>query len=773
MKYLSRPSGSLLFVSARKAFFLLLGTVLFFLSSLGIAALGTREPPGGNPPSSESVSVPETKPADPPTSSTEASVVQNEKSVPQPPSSEPSLGALPKKSWAGTFPAPEFPDGLEWLNVKEPLRFSSLKGKIVLLDFWTYGCINCMHNLPDLKRLQEEFPHELVVIGIHSAKFSNEGRLQNLRNILLRYEVTHPVVNDPEFLLWQMWGPRAWPTLVLVDPAGKVSAATMGEGFYPQFKEIILSLREEFSSKGLLDTRPWRSLLKPETRKPTLLSFPGKVRVHPTENRLVLSDTGNHRILIVEESTAQVVERVGGSGAGFADGSFESARFRSPQGIAFSEDGRTLYVADTGNHAIRRIDLVNRRVTTVAGTGKQSQEYPPPPGIGTSVALSSPWDVEVEGKTLYIAMAGSHQIWKMDLSTQALSPLSGSGAEGYADGPGNDAELAQPSGLSLGSDRRLYFADSEGSSIRYVDLATKDAQVVTLAGSGKSLFEFGPEDGVGLQARFQHPLGVRFHQGKVYVADTYNHRIREIDPQTRVVRTLSGLDPGFKDGQDARWDEPGGLDAKGDKLYVADTNNHVLRIFDLKEGSVSTFFLKMGGADASSLQGVSSGEGVSYPPQSPSRQGQQGGVSSPKTSSGISGAFPGSDLLFTQTLPPFRFGKSEVSPGKVELALWAELPKGYKVTSEAFSTVTVRIADGTGKFLGVSPLSIQAPTFPLRLPFELAPGAAEVHLETAIAYCAEGGESLCYIDRRKLEVPLEVKAGGKGIVSLRYPVVLP
>jgi len=721
---------------------LLLGTVLFFLSAFGITALGSRETPGEKPPSSE-----------------------------------PSRAQLPKKSWAGTFPAPEFPDGLEWLNVKEPLRLSNLKGKIVLLDFWTYGCINCIHNLPDLKRLQEEFPHELVVIGIHSAKFANEGRLQNLRNILLRYEVTHPVVNDPEFLLWQMWGPRAWPTLVLVDPAGKVSAATMGEGFYPQFKEIILSLREEFSSKGLLDTRPWRALLKPETRKPTLLSFPGKVRAHPTENRIVLSDTGNQRILIIEESTAQVVERVGGSGAGFADGSFEIARFRSPQGIAFSEDGRTLYVADTGNHAIRMIDLVNRRVTTLAGTGKQSQEYPPPPGIGTSVALSSPWDVEVEGNTLYIAMAGSHQIWKMDLLTQTLSPLSGSGAEGYEDGPGKDAELAQPSGLSLGSDRRLYFADSEGSSIRYVDLGAKDAQVVTLAGSGKSLFEFGPEDGVGLEARFQHPLGVRFHRGKVYVADTYNHRIREIDPQTRVVRTISGLDPGFKDGQDARWDEPGGLDAKGDKLYVADTNNHVLRIFDLKEGSVSTLLLKMGGADASSLQGSPQGtlsaQIVSSPPQSPSRQGQQGGVASPEASSGISGPFPGSDFLFTQTPPPFRFGKSEVTPGRVELSLWAELPKGYKVTAEAYSTVTVRIADGVGRFLGMSPLSIQAPTFPIRLPFEFSPGGGEVHLETDIAYCAEGGEGLCYIDRRKLEVPLEVKAGGKDTVSLRYPVVLP
>jgi len=733
--------------------------VLFLIGTLGIVASGKKEPTEKTETSSETPTVP--------TSSNSTGST----SEPPPPNS--SITPTSKRSWAGTFPAPEFPEGMEWLNVQEPLRFSTLKGKIVLLDFWTYGCINCIHNLPDLKRLQEEFPNELVVIGIHSAKFANEGRLQNLRNILLRYEITHPVVNDPDFLLWQLWGPRAWPTLALVDPAGKVAAATMGEGFYPQFREIILSLREEFASKGLLDSRPWRAVLKPETRRPTHLSFPGKVRVDPKADRIVLSDTGNHRILIVEESTGRVLDRVGGLTAGFSNGRFEEARFRSPQGIALSSDGKTIYVADTGNHAIRKIDLSSRQVTTLAGTGKQSEEYPPAPGRGTSMALSSPWDVEVEGQTLYIAMAGSHQIWKMDLSTQSVSPLAGSGAEGYQDGTGKNAELAQPSGLSLGSDRRLYFADSEGSSIRYVDLSTQDAQVVTLAGSGKSLFEFGPEDGVGQDARFQHPLGVRVYRGKLYVADTYNHRIREIDLQTREVRTISGLDPGFKDGQDARWDEPGGLDAKGDTLYVADTNNHALRIFDLNNRTVSTLILKI----AEAAQGGAVGPSVTD--DSYARKDLTGKIDRPvkgiqsSVSGGFStlGSFPGSDLLFTETLPPIRFAKGEVSPGRVELSLWVVLPKGYKVTSEAFSTVTVRLSGGIGRFLGVSPLSVQAPTFPIRLPFEFSPGSTEVHLEVALAYCAEGGESLCYIDRRKLEVPLEVKAGGKEDLALRYPVV--
>ncbi len=662
---------------------------------------------------------------------------QTQQASPSPPPS--------KRSYAGVIEAPEFPDGMDWLNVKEPLKFSSLRGKIVLLDFWTYGCINCMHNIPYIKQLQEEYPNELVVIGIHSAKFANEGRVSSLRNILLRYGITYPVVNDPEFVLWQMWGPQAWPTLVLVDPAGKVSAATMGEGFYPQFKEIIQSLKEEFIAKGQLDTRPWKNLLlRPETRRPSLLSFPGKVRVDPSGNRLFVADSGNHRILQVDAGSGNILIRIGSGTPGFRDGTFDTAQFRNPQGMAVSTDGKVVYVADTGNHALRRIDLKERRVTTLAGTGKQSEEYPPSAGVGPNLPLSSPWDVELSGNTLYIAMAGSHQVWTMDLLSQRLSPLAGSGAEGFTDGPAKEAELAQPSGISLDPNGRLYFADSEGSSIRFIEL--NERKVVTLAGAGNSLFDFGAVDAIGKEARFQHPLGVKYHNGKLYVADTYNHRIREIDPRTAEVKTLTGAEAGFTDGQDSRWDEPGGLDARGNTLYVADTNNHAIRWVNLSDGSVGTLSLR--------------------------ESSQSKGTSVPSQAAAIPGAgFPGAELLFTQASPPLRFQVQEVSTGKGELSLFVELPKGYKLTAEAFSTFIIQSRGEAARFSGVSPLSLQAPPFPIRIPFEFLGGTGEVVIEASIAYCAEDGESLCFIDRRRIEVPVRVSEGKGREIPIRYSLI--
>ncbi|MFQ3620047.1 MAG: thioredoxin-like domain-containing protein [Spirochaetales bacterium] len=727
--------------------------ILFLLSSFTYA-FGNKEKPAElpshveSPKTSESTKSAETMETSRPNQGTTGSP-QMKPEATQAPSS--------RRSYAGVIPAPEFPEGMNWLNVKEPLQFSKLKGKIVLLDFWTYGCINCMHNIPYIKQLQEEYPNELVVIGIHSAKFANEGRLQSLRNILLRYGITYPVVNDPEFEIWQLWGPQAWPTLVLVDPAGKVSAATMGEGFYPQFKEIIQSLKEEFTAKGVLDTRPWKPIfLKPETRSPTLLTFPGKVRVDPSGNRLYVADSGNNRILRIDIETGNILARVGSGGAGFRDGSFQIAEFRNPQGMAVSPDGNTVYVADTGNHAIRKINFKTGQVSTLAGTGKQSVEYPPVPGQGPNLPLSSPWDLELAGNTLYIAMAGSHQLWVMNLSSRELLPFSGSGAEGYTDGPSLEAELAQPSGLSLDPRGRLYFADSEGSSIRYVEL--KDSRVGTLAGSGNSLFDFGAVDAVGTEARFQHPLGVRFHNGKVYVSDTYNHRIRVIDPNSAEVITLSGVDAGFKDGQDARWDEPGGLDARGNRLYVADTNNHVIRWIDLLNGTVHTLFIKEPPASQSRVIPRSTKSQRAFIPIPV--QFQPGAT------------FPGSELLFSQPTPPIRFRVQEVSSGRGELSLLAELPKGYKPSAEAFSTLTIQSTGEAARFLGASPLSLQAPSFPIRIPFEFRRGTGEVVIEAAIAYCSEEGEGICYIDRRRIEVPIQVTEGKGREIMLRYSLPL-
>ncbi len=284
----------------------------------------------------------------------------------------------------------------------------------------------------------------------------------------------------------------------------------------------------------------------------------------------------------------RVLETIGGGGPGLADGGYEAARFRKPQGLALG-DG-VLYVADTGNHAVRRVDLAARSVTTIAGTGRQGQDR-----IGGRPAailnLASPWDLALDGSTLYVAMAGTHQLWTIDLAAGTARAFAGNGREARMDGPLATAALAQPSGLALAG-RRLVFADSESSSIRAVELDA--GKVVTLAGASpiaQDLFSFGDADGRGMAAKLQHPLGVAVApDGSIFVADSYNHRIKRLDPSTGEIVTVAGTGkPGAADGplKEASFSEPGGLSVAGNLLYVADTNNHRVRVVDLAAGTVS------------------------------------------------------------------------------------------------------------------------------------------------------------------------------------------
>jgi DNA-binding beta-propeller fold protein YncE len=491
--------------------------------------------------------------------------------------------------------APEFPSGLDWLNTGgKPLTLSGLKGKVVLLDFWTYGCINCIHVIPELKRLEKDFPHELVVIGVHSAKFASEGDTNSIRRIILRYGLEHPVVNDRDLLVWRSWNVKSWPTLILIDPAGKVVARHSGEDIYYLLKPVIASVVGDFDSRGLLDRTPLPLRLEKDTARESQLSFPGKVLADGDRGLLFISDTSHHRIVVARLPGGEVADIIGRGGPGFEDGTFASATFRQPQGLAFSPEGGTLYVADRGNHAIRLISLSGNDVKTLAGVGFKSDAYPPRAGRAPKVALSSPWDLALDGQRLFVAMAGSHQIWMMDLGSGYITPYAGSGREGTADGPREEAELAQPSGLALDGAGRLYFADSEASSLRWVDIDAAGSGVSTLAGSGLSLFDFGDIDGVGRGARFQHPLGVVFSQGIIYVADTYNNKIKSVDPLTGEVRTLAGNGPGWRDGDVPLFHEPGGLSVSGDQLYVADTNNHAVRVIDLRTGETTTMRLRIG-----------------------------------------------------------------------------------------------------------------------------------------------------------------------------------
>src|SRR5690349_11650229 len=319
--------------------------------------------------------------------------------------------------------APEIQGGRGWLNTDKPLSIAALKGKVVLLDFWTYGCINCIHIIPDLKKLEAKYANQLVVIGIHSAKFQNEKDTENIRRIILRYEIEHPVYNDSEYAVWQSYGVRAWPTQVLIDPAGYVVGAASGEGNYEVIDQAVGKLVEEFRKRGVLNEEPLKLALERAKVGDLPLAFPGKVLADVASERLFISDS-NHNRIVITRLDGTLVETIGTGEAGAADGAFDKASFYRPQGLAIAGD--SLYVADTENHLIRRVDLKSRTVETIAGTGQQTHEYFQT-GPARQVALSSPWDLQLAGHVLYIAMAGPHQIWMLDLDKNEVSTFAGSG----------------------------------------------------------------------------------------------------------------------------------------------------------------------------------------------------------------------------------------------------------------------------------------------------------------------------------------------------------
>ncbi|MCA9178071.1 MAG: redoxin domain-containing protein [Planctomycetales bacterium] len=519
------------------------------------------------------------------------------------------------------FPLREFPAGLEWMNTR-PLKLQNLRGKFVLLDFWTYCCINCIHILPELKKLEQKYGDQLVVIGVHSAKFETEKNTKNISEAILRYEIEHPVINDKDHLVWQSLGVSSWPTVILIDPEGNAVWGQRGEIKSTDVSQVLDRALPYYRKQKLLDETPVRFELLAYDATETPLRFPGKLLADGKGNRLLVSDS-NHNRIVIANLAGEHQATIGSGAIGKADGAFEAASFNHPQGMALHED--TLYVADTENHLLRKVDLKTRKVKTIAGVGEQAK-FPWPGldklrdelperwvGAPLTTALNSPWALWVHKDALYIAMAGPHQIWKMPLDESEIGPYAGSSREDITDGrllpelppqlgrffPGStDASaFAQPSGLT--SDGTwLYVADSEGSSIRAVPFDGKQT-VRTVVGTaeleGNRLFTFGDVDGPRDSALLQHALGVTYSDGKIYVADTYNNKIKVVDAESGATKTLAGSGkPGRDDGasEAATFDEPAGVSFAAGKLYVADTNNHAIRVVDPSTGAVSTLELK-------------------------------------------------------------------------------------------------------------------------------------------------------------------------------------
>lgn len=497
--------------------------------------------------------------------------------------------------------APSLEGGVEWINTTRPLTLDDVHGKFVMVDFWTFCCINCMHVLPELKKLEQAYPNELVVIGVHSAKFEGEKDIANIREAVQRYEIEHPVVNDANLEIWNRFGVRSWPTLVLIDPNGEAVWVGSGEHKFEDLQRLIERGLPYYRKYGLINAAPL-GLIKKTKAPTTSLRFPGKVLADQASERLFVADS-NHNRIVVSDLAGKLQAVIGSGAKGRADGAFEACSFYHPQGMALV--GNDLYIADTENHLLRKIDLAGKKVRTIAGTGEQGNGWPRGQGqsrfVGPPIAtpLSSPWALWVHGSDLYIAMAGLHQIWKMPLDAREIGPYAGNGREDIVDGPlvpsepyrTGFASFAQPSGLASDG-KRLFVADSEGSAIRAVPFEAA-GRVETLFGTPGSLFDFGDIDGDRRTARLQHPLGVVFYQGKLYVADTYNKKIKVVDLAAGTCRTLAGTghvgNVNAAEGLQATFNEPGGISAAGDKLYVADTNNHAVRIISLKDANrVST-----------------------------------------------------------------------------------------------------------------------------------------------------------------------------------------
>ncbi len=427
--------------------------------------------------------------------------------------------------------APELTGKGGWLNTgNKDLTLSDLRGRIVVLDFWTFCCVNCLHVLDELRELEERHRDTVVIIGVHSPKFVHEAEHQAVVDAVERYGVEHPVLDDPELATWKQYAVRAWPTLVVIDPEGYVVAQHAGEGHAHAIEKLVEELEAEHAAKGTL--RRGDGPYVPPEPVATDLRFPGKAVRLPGGSFLV-SDTTRHQLVELAADGEQVLRRIGTGERGLTADSFNE-----PQGLALLPDGRVA-VADTVNHAIRVFDPASGTLETVAGTGKQWWQGSPASGPAREVDLSSPWDLAWWQDRLWIAMAGVHQLWTYDPAAGTVGVAAGTTNEGLVDGPAAEAWFAQPSGLAAAGDR-LWVADSETSAVRWVEPAdTGDGYVVRTA-VGTGLFDFGHRDGAADQALLQHPLGVTaLPDGSVAVADTYNHALRRFDPASGEVTTLA------------------------------------------------------------------------------------------------------------------------------------------------------------------------------------------------------------------------------------------
>ncbi len=628
----------------------------------------------------------------------------------------------------GRFAAPSLEGGTEWLNTSGEISLKELRGKVVVLDFWTYCCINCMHILPDLKFLEQKYPNQLVVIGVHHPKFDNEQDSANIREAILRYEIEHPVVNDSDGVIGRKFNFSSWPTLMIIDPEGNFVGQQPGEGNRELFDTVIAKMIVYHRAKGTLDETPVSFHLEREKQAPTPLRYPGKVLADEVGQRLFISDS-NHNRIVVSSLDGKLIETIGSGAIGHKDGSYADAEFDHPQGMALVGD--VLYVADTENHLLRAVDLKAKKVTTIAGTGKQSHgrltvDDGPQPAATTP--LNSPWALQALDGVLYICMAGPHQLWSHTPGTDTVQVFAGTGREDILDDSLAQSALAQPSGITTDG-QALYHVDSEGSAVRRVTLGAK-GEVTTVVGPhdlarGRSLFEFGDIDGPADKARLQHPLEVLFHQGQLFVADTYNHKIKVVDPKTGTSTTWLGTGKRGThiDDETVQLSEPAGLTVIGEELVIADTNNHRLLVVNLKTKATHALVI----------------EGLTPPAPRKSTVEDTTPITELPAQTVKSGKTTNVHVTFEL---PKEFKLNKLAPVTVQ---WQAVSGDAVIEAGVLSTRQKLTADG----LEASGLASLANT-----------GSGVYLLTVSYSYCRDGTGGVCRFGKVKYQLPLTVAGDG-------------
>ena len=632
--------------------------------------------------------------------------------------------------------APELAGATAWLNVERPPTLRDLRGQLVILDFWTYCCINCMHVLPVLRDLEHRHRDDpLVVIGVHSAKFDAEKDADHILQAMQRYGVSHPVAVDSEMQLWSQYTVRSWPTLVVIRPDGTLAAVAPGEPDPAMLESLVAEQLAEARANGTLAAAPVRLEGRSRQQEQTL-SYPGKVAA-TSHGRIVVSDSGHHRVLLLGPDGA--IQDVIGTGLrGHREGPFAEAALDDPQGLALSGD--SLYVADARAHAVFRADLRTRTLHRLAGTYALGRAPVSGRARALDTPLRSPWDLAVRDGELYVALAGSHQIAVIDLREGTIEPVAGNGREALIDGPGAEAALAQPSGLSLQNDV-LYVADSESSGVRAVDLRSR--RVYTLAG-GPGLFDFGDRVGKIEPAMLQHPLAVAATAGGLIVADTYNDKLKRFSPDGL------RLDPFFEGAADSKLAQPAGLAVTpSGEVLVADTNHH--RIVKVSADGARAYELTIRGAPVP-RHGISL-ESAPPPPRSGSGAG-----------------------WFTAILPAPR--DVGLAPGSGKLLLSVTAPDGLELSAGSPWSAALEVSRRSD-LLQVAPEFTRGEArggrseeIELRLDAQHTQDVdSELLVELRAVACDVGNKTACHPVKNSFRIPLRLlRDAGQGEVRVTLPL---